>query len=300
MVKEVLESLRVRPGGFWFDGTSGGGGHGEAILQATSPTGFLWACDQDGAAIEATERRLAPYAGRYALKRMNFSEVTGWIPSDSCDGALLDLGVSSHQLDVAERGFSFMNNGPLDMRMDARSGLTAREIVNGWSAEALADVFFQYGDERASRAVARAIVRERDVRPFETTGQLADCVGRVLGRSGQRTHPATRVFQALRIVVNREWEALTLGLEVLFDCLKSGGRLVVLTFHSGEDRLVKRFQSEKFRNYQVPGDWDIPELRVPREPLARRVDRRPLEPSVDEISENPRARSVRLRTLEKV
>jgi 16S rRNA (cytosine1402-N4)-methyltransferase len=300
MVNEVLEALRAEPGGFWLDGTSGGGGHGEAILRATSPNGFLWACDQDGDAIEASDARLKPYAGRFELRRMNFAEVADWIPEGTCDGALLDLGVSSHQLDAADRGFSFMRDGPLDMRMDDRLERTAADIVNEWSAEELADAFWKYSDERASRAVARAIVKERSMRPFESTQQLAECVARVLGRGTGRIHPATRAFQALRIVVNREWEMLLRGLEATFNCLKSGGRLVVLTFHSGEDRLVKQFQRDLTRDYVVPGDLDIPELRVPREPLAIRIHRRPLEASSEEVTMNPRARSVRLRTLEKL
>ncbi len=299
MLPEALAALGVRPGGRWLDGTAGGGGHSEAILAATSPTGFLWACDQDGDALEATARRLAGYAGRFELRRMNFAEIGTWVPAGSCDGVLLDLGVSSHQLDTGDRGFSFQQDGPLDMRMDRRSGLTAADVVNDWPEADLVAVLRELGEEPAARRIARAVVDDRQVRRMTTTGQLAACVARVIPRRG-RTHPATRTFQAIRLAVNRELDVLPLGLEAGFGALAPGGRLVVITFHSLEDRIVKRTFRDLCRDYDFPGAVDVPELRVPRVPRARAVTRSALAPGDAELAVNPRARSARLRAIEKL
>src|SRR5436190_14669427 len=168
MVAEVLEALQARPGGRWVDGTIGGGGHAEAILKASSPTGWLFGCDRDGAAVEAAGKRLAPFVGRFEIRRANFSELTDWIEKDSCDGVLLDLGVSSPQLDEPERGFSFQQEGPLDMRMDSRQSLTAAELVNTADAGTLAKIFWELGGERDARRFARAIAQDREQRRFES------------------------------------------------------------------------------------------------------------------------------------
>jgi 16S rRNA (cytosine1402-N4)-methyltransferase len=301
LLKEVQEAMCLRGGGQWADGTSGGGGHSEAILEATAPGGFLWACDQDGDAIEATKRRLDRFAGRFELKRMNFEGLKGWLGARKLDGVLLDLGTSSHQLDTPDRGFSFQADGPLDMRMDTRSGPRAADIVNGWGQDELANAFYQLGDEPDSRRIARAIVEQRRGQPFETTSQLADCVERVCPRRGRKSHPATRVFQALRMVVNREREVLVAGLKAAWSVLGSGGRLAVITFHSGEDRMVKDFMREEARDYDLPvGQPDVPELRIPRQPRARLVTRRPVLPTEEELDRNPRARSAQLRVAEKL
>lgn len=297
---EVLEWLRVAPGGVWVDGTAGGGGHGEAILEASSPTGLLWACDQDGDAVAAASGRLARFGDRVRLRRMNFAELGGWVPRGQADGVLLDLGVSSHQLETAERGFSFQRDGPLDMRMDRRTPVTAAVVVNEWPEAELARVLWEYGDEPAARRIARAVVEERGVRRMETTGQLAGLVERVVPRAGQRTHPATRTFQALRLVVNRELELLPGALAGAAGLLRPGGRLAVITFHSGEDRQVKEFMRTEARDYDVPGGVDIPELRVPRAPRGRVLTRRPVEPTEAEVAANPRARSARLRVMERL
>lgn len=297
---EVLEWLRVSPGGVWVDGTAGGGGHGEAILEASSPTGLLWACDRDGDAVAAASARLARFGDRVRWRRMNFAELADWVPRGQADGVLLDLGVSSHQLDTAERGFSFQQDGPLDMRMDRRAPLTAAAVVNDWPEAELARVLWEYGDEPAARRIARAVVEERRVRRMETTGQLAGLVERVVPRAGQRTHPATRTFQALRLVVNQELELLPGALAGAASLLKPGGRLAVITFHSGEDRLVKDFMRGEARDYDVPGGVDIPLLRVPRAPRARVLTRRPVEPSEAEVAANPRSRSARLRVMERL
>ena len=204
MMAEVLAALKPGPGRTHVDGTLGGGGHAAAMLAASAPSGRLFGCDRDGDAIEAASARLAEFAGRLELKRGNFSELSEWIEVASCDSVLLDLGVSSFQFDVARRGFSFQNDGPLDMRMDARQPLTAATLLNTAGAEELAKIFWEYGDERESRRFARAIVHDRETKPFETTRQLAELIERLSPRHGRKTHPATRVFQALRIAVNDE------------------------------------------------------------------------------------------------
>jgi 16S rRNA (cytosine1402-N4)-methyltransferase len=301
LLKEALAAMQVRAGGYWVDGTSGGGGHCEAILRATSPEGFLWACDQDGAAVEATRHRLREFEGRFEVRRMNFEGLKNWLGARRVNGVLLDLGTSSHQLDTADRGFSFQADGPLDMRMDQRGTTTAATIVNSWEPEALAEAFYRLGDEPDSRRIARAIAEERRVRPFETTLQLAQSVERVCPRRGRRTHPATRVFQVLRMLVNREREVLAAGLKAAWSVLAPGGRLAVITFHSGEDRMVKDFMREEARDYDMPpGQPDVPELRIPRKPRAWLVTRRPVLPSEAEMESNPRARSAQLRVAEKL
>lgn len=301
MLAEVLAALRPRSGGQYFDGCCGGAGHSAAILEASSPTGFLYACDQDGDAVAAATEDLAGFAGRYELRRMNFSEAASWVPRGTCDGVLLDLGVSSHQLDTAERGFSFQEDGPLDMRMDRRRSQTAADLVNDQPPAELAKIFWEYGDERDSRRIARAIGEERAMYRIESTRQLATLVARVCPRHGRRTHPATRVFQALRIAVNDELGALPRGLGAAMQLLKPGGRLAVITFHSLEDRVVKDFMRTECRDYDLPAGApdDLPHLRIPRAPRAVLVERKPLRPSVREIELNPRSRSAQLRVLEK-
>ncbi len=300
MTPEVLSALSPRPGGRYADGTLGGGGHAAAILAASSPSGWLFGCDRDGAAIEAAGQRLAEFAGRFELRQGNFAELAAWVPAGTCDGALLDLGVSSPQLDWPERGFSFVQDGPLDMRMDRGQRLTAAELVNTAPAGELADLFWKYGGERESRRFARALVSERERQPFVTTRQLAAVIERLSPRAGRKTHPATKIFQALRIAVNDELGSLAKGLAAAFSRLKPGGRLAVITFHSAEDRLVKEFGRERARNYTWTGPMDVPELRVPRRAEARWVTRKPVTPAASELAENPRSRSAQLRVLQRI
>lgn len=300
MLAEVLEALRPQSGGRYADGTLGGAGHAAAILEASSPSGFLFGCDRDGVALAAAAERLAPFAGRFELRQGNLAGLDGWVPAGSCDGVLFDLGVSSPQLDVAERGFSFQAEGPLDMRMDRTQNLTAASLVNSAGEEELARIFWELGDEPQSRRIARAIARDRALRPFETTRQLAELVERVSPRRGSRTHPATRVFQALRIAVNDEIGSLERGLEGAVRILKPGGRLAVITFHSLEDRTVKLWGREKARDYEVPGGVDVPELRRPVNPALRIISRKAVLPGADEQRENPRSRSAQLRVFEKI
>lgn len=300
LLAEVLAALRPRAGGRYADGTLGGAGHAAAMLTASSPTGWLSGCDRDGVAVEATGARLAEFAGRFEIRRGNFSELSEWVPAGSCDGVLLDLGVSSPQLDVAERGFSFQSDGPLDMRMDARQALSAADLVNTAGPDELAKIFFEYGGERDSRRMARAIVHDRALRKFTTTRQLAELIERISPRHGKKSHPATKVFQALRIAVNDEIGSLERGLVGALKILKPGGRLAVITFHSLEDRVVKNFGRERARDYSFAGEVDIPELRVPRQPELVLVTRKAVLPGEVELAENPRSRSAQLRVMEKI
>ena len=267
MVAEVLDALRPGPGGHYADGTIGGAGHAASILTASSPTGWLYGCDRDGIAIEAAKKRLAEkFAGRFELRRGNFAEMAGWIPAAGCDGVLLDLGVSSPQLDSPERGFSFQYDGPLDMRMDTQQTLTAADLVNSASAEELAKIFWEFGGESGSRRLAKAMVHDREQQKFETTRQLAELIERLSPRRGKKAHPATKVFQALRIAVNDEMGSLKRGLDAAVKILRPGGRLAVITFHSLEDRAVKEFGHERSRGYTFAGKVDVPELRESQRP----------------------------------
>ncbi|MBM3871535.1 MAG: 16S rRNA (cytosine(1402)-N(4))-methyltransferase RsmH [Verrucomicrobia bacterium] len=300
MVEEVLAALGPKPGGTHADGTLGSGGHAAALLRASAPTGWLFGCDRDGDALEATRERLAAeFMSRFELRRGNFAELTDWVPTGSCDSVLLDLGVSSPQLDRAERGFSFQQDGPLDMRMDARQVLTAAALVNSASVEELAKIFRDNGDETDARRIARAIEHDRRVQRFDTTRQLAELIERIAPRRGRKVHPATRVFQALRIAVNDEIGSLRRGLAGAVQLLKPGGRLAVITFHSLEDRVVKEFGREQARDYVAPGEVDVPELRQPRTPVLRLVTRKAICAGDAEVAANPRARSAQLRVFEK-
>jgi 16S rRNA (cytosine1402-N4)-methyltransferase len=300
MTAEVLDALKPKAGGRYADGTLGGAGHAEAMLATSSPTGWLSGCDRDGDAVEAAKRRLAAFAGRFEIRRGNFAELADWVAPGSCDGVLFDLGVSSPQLDVAGRGFSFQQEGPLEMRMDSRQRLTAADLVNNASAEELARIFWEFGGERDSRRFAKAIVHDREVRRFETTRQLAELIERISPRHGRKAHPATKVFQALRIAVNDEIGSLKRGLDAALKILKPGGRLAVITFHSLEDRVVKDFGRAGARDYTFAGGVDVPELREPRLPELKVVTRKATTPGDAELAENPRSRSAQLRVFEKL
>ncbi len=300
MVSEALAGLQARPRARIVDGTIGGGGHAAAILSATAPDGWLFGCDQDFDAVTAARQQLVEFEGRFEIRQGNFAELGEWIERESCDAVLLDLGVSSPQLDRAERGFSFQNDGPLDMRKDRRQSLTAAELINGASEAELVKIFWELGQEQHARRIARAIVQERPSRRFETTRQLAQLVERMSPRQGQRTHPATKVFQALRIAVNNELGTLQSGLAAAYSVLKPAGRLAVITFHSLEDRIVKEFGRDMTRDYTVPGEVDVPELRQPCAPKMKWVQRKAVQPGTAEKADNPRARSAQLRVLERI
>lgn len=297
----MVSALQPKAHGRYLDGTLGGGGHADAILEASSPDGFLFGCDRDPEALSAARGRLERYEGRTDTRLGNFTGADRWIAPGSLDGILLDLGVSSHQLDTAERGFSFQKDGPLDMRMDpSGGGATAADLVNSLPAGELADLFWKWGEERQSRRIAQGIVDERRQRPFTTTGQLASFIERIIPRRGSPTHPATRCFQALRIATNSELSAVQEGLERAFPLLAPGGRLAVISFHSLEDRIVKEFMRREARDYDFDGPVDHPHLRHPRNPRGRELARKGIVASETELDANPRARSARLRVLERL
>jgi 16S rRNA (cytosine1402-N4)-methyltransferase len=300
LLEEVLLALQPAAGRLYVDGTVGGGGHAEAILEASGPGGRLVGFDRDDWALAAAARRLKRFGDRLELHREPFAALAKCLAKASCDGVLLDLGVSSPQLDEAERGFSFQVEGPLDMRMDRRQPVSAAQLVNELEAGELATIFWELGGERRSRRIARAIVEQRDMQRIETTLQLADTVERACPRRGARTHPATGVFQALRMAVNDELGQVQAGLDAAWSVLKPGGCLAVITFHSGEDRLVKQFSRRLAKPYTVRGDVDVPELREPREPLARELSRKAIKPSDAEVGRNPRSRSAQMRAMEKL
>jgi 16S rRNA (cytosine1402-N4)-methyltransferase len=300
LVDEVLAALQPRPAGRYVDGTLGGGGHADAILAASSPTGWLYGCDRDGAAVAAAGLRLGRFAGRFELRQASFADLADWVSAASCEGVLLDLGLSSPQLDRAERGFSFQQDGPLDMRMDTRQSHTAADLVNRAGADELARLFWELGGERQARRLARAIVEHRAERPFQTTRSLAEVIEQAAPRRGARTHPATKAFQALRIAVNDELGALRRGLDAALKVLKAGGRLAVITFHSLEDRIAKEFGRTRARNYTFTGPEDVPELRQPCAPELRVLTRKAIKPGAAELADNPRSRSAQLRVMEKI
>ena len=300
LMSEVLAAVRPQPGGRYVDGTVGMGGHAEAILKASGPTGWLFGFDRDGAAIERAGKRLAEYAGRFELRRARFDEMSEWVGALSCDAVLLDLGVSSPQLDEGERGFSFQRDAPLDMRMDQRQGLTAADIVNDADIDDLTRIFRDLGGERRARQFARAIERERTMRRIETTGQLANLLERIAPRRGRRAHPATKAFLGLRLEVNDEMGSLRRALPRAMEVLKPAGRLAVITFHSLEDRIVKQWGRDAERDYDIVGEVDVPELRTPRRPTLKRVNRKAICADETELKENPRARSAQLRVFEKL
>ncbi|MDW8326100.1 MAG: 16S rRNA (cytosine(1402)-N(4))-methyltransferase RsmH [Anaerolineales bacterium] len=287
LYNEVLAGLQPKPGGFYIDGTVGAGGHAAGILERSGPDGRLLGLDRDPAALEVAQAVLACFGERVRLVRASYTELAQYVAEGSADGVLLDLGVSSLQLDDPARGFAFRHDGPLDMRYDPTGALTAAEIVNEWPPDELAEVIHRYGEERHSRRIARAIVAAR---PLRTTGELAEVVARAVGGRRAKIHPATRTFQALRIAVNGELEALQTVLPLAVQVLKPGGRLAVISFHSLEDRIVKQF----IRAQSCPGG-DAQNM-----PTLREVTRKPIEPAEAEIAANPRARSARLRIAEKV
>jgi 16S rRNA (cytosine1402-N4)-methyltransferase len=300
---EVLALLDPTPGGIYLDGTVGGGGHARLILEASSPDGRLIGLDRDPSALRRTAEVLAPYGDRAVLRHRNFSEAAGVLAElgiDGLDGMLLDLGVSSHQLDEASRGFSFRGEAPLDMRMDPTAGPTAADLVNTASAEELTRIFREYGEERFAGRIARRIVQLRQQHPLTTTRQLAELVREAVpgGKVPARIHPATRVFQALRIHVNQELEHVSRGLAGAVDLLKPGGRLAVISFHSLEDRIVKRFFQEEARGCICPPR--LPVCVCNHQPRLELLTRKGVRASEAEVEANPRARSAVLRAVRRL
>ncbi len=298
LLDETLAALDIRPDSVYLDGTAGGGGHSKAIASRLT-TGRLIALDQDPDAVREASRRLEGLPA--VVVRSNFTamdQVLEELGVKAVDGILLDIGVSSHQLDAPERGFSYHHDAPLDMRM-SQSGSTAAELVNSLSAEELADIFFRFGEEKFSRPIARAIVRERAAEPIVTTGRLAEIIKSAVPAAVRREgHPARQVFQALRIAVNGELDCLSAALDTAFDCLKEGGRLAVITFHSLEDRLVKQRFAAWRQGCVCPPDFPV--CVCGRTPAAEPILRKPAQASPAELKENPRARSAKLRCVRRL
>jgi len=301
LLEETIAMLQPKSVGCYFDGTVGGGGHASAVLQRILPLGRLFACDRDAETLKKTSACLTTkFGGNFVCAHGNYSEVNRLFPGITFDGVLLDLGCSSMQLDQGERGFSFQCSAPLDMRMDRSQVLTAADVINTYSEEELADIFYYYGGEKRSRRMAHLIVSKRNSTPFVDTLQLANFIERFFPRMGQKIHPATKVFQGLRIEVNQEFEHLKTALEEIVKLLNKGARLCVISFHSGEDKIVKDFGREYARDYIVNGNVDIPEYRIPRAPILKIVTKKSIEASEEEKGKNPRSRSARLRVYEKL
>lgn len=300
LFEETIDSLAIRPEGIYIDGTMGGGGHSEAILKRLT-TGTLLSIDQDPDAIKAAGERLEKYPQSVRV-RGNFAQM-GEIAKaqgiDAVDGVLMDIGVSSYQLDTPERGFSYHHDAPLDMRM-SQEGPSAKDLVNTLEERELADIIFRYGEDRSARRIAQGICQAREKASIETTAQLAEIIKESVPAAVRRAdgHPARKTFQALRIAVNGELDRLQEGLAAGFQLLKPGGRLAVITFHSLEDRIVKQQMQEWCQGCICPKDFPV--CVCGRKPQGKLVYKKGLAPSPKEVEENPRARSARLRVIEKL
>lgn len=302
MFDECIQALSIKPEGIYVDGTAGGGGHSSGIAERLT-TGRLIAIDQDAAAIQAAGERLAAFGDRVTLVRDNFRNLDGILKElkiDHIDGILLDLGVSSYQLDTPERGFSYNADAPLDMKMDRRRTLSAYNVVNEYSADKLRRILYDYGEERFAPRIAAAIVARRQQAPIETTGQLVDIIKGAIPAAAREGghHPAKRSFQAIRIEVNGELDVIEPALRAAVACLRSGGRAAVITFHSLEDRIVKQTFASLAEGCTCPKDFPV--CVCGKKPEVRRVNSKPIQPCEQELEQNPRSRSAKLRVVEKI
>ena len=302
LLDECIENLAIKPDGIYVDGTLGLGGHSYEIASRLT-TGRLIGIDRDETAIARAGERLAPFAGKITLVHGNFSDTASILDDlgiDAVDGMLFDLGVSSPQLDEAERGFSYMNDAPLDMRMDRSEGLTAYDVVNDYSADRLNRIFWDYGEERYARRISAAIIAAREKKPVETTFELVDIIKGALPAAAlrEKQHPAKRCFQAIRIAVNDELGAISALMDTAPDKLKLGGRLCVISFHSLEDRIVKSGIAARENGCTCPREAPICTCSFIK--TLKSVCRKPILPGADEIERNPRARSAKLRVAERV
>ena len=297
-----IDALNIRPDGIYVDGTLGGGGHSREIASRLT-TGHLIGIDRDETALAAAGERLAPFMDRVTLVHSNFCEMDSVIRSlgyGGVDGVLLDLGVSSPQLDESSRGFSYMADAPLDMRMDRGDTLTAYQVVNEWSYEELKRILFDYGEERYAPLIAGAICRRREQKPIATTLELVDIIRGSVPPAAlrEKQHPAKRSFQAIRIAVNDELGAVSKAMEAAIPILNPGGRLAVITFHSLEDRIVKSSMAEAARGCTCPPSFPV--CVCGKKPKVKLLSRKPVLPGPEELEENPRARSAKLRVCEKL
>ncbi|MBN1303934.1 MAG: 16S rRNA (cytosine(1402)-N(4))-methyltransferase RsmH [Anaerolineales bacterium] len=298
LYNEIIHALQPNSSGLYVDCTVGAGGHARGILEACAPGGRLLGFDLDPQALAISRETLAPYGDRVQLVQASYTSLKsvlkemGW---DVVDGILLDLGVSSMQLDTPERGFSFQEDGPLDMRFGPETGLKAADLVNNATETELADMIFRYGEDRLARRIARAIVKSR---PLRSTSELSQVIRQAVRNSSERIHPATRTFQALRIAVNQELETVRDVLPQALEALTTGGRLAVISFHSLEDRIVKEFMHRESRNCLCPPKQPI--CTCGHKATIKEIRRKPVWATEQEIKDNPRARSARLRVVEKI
>ena len=302
LLEETIDNLKIRPDGIYADGTLGGGGHSEAILKRLGEKGMLIGFDQDADAIEAASERLSPFGDKVKIIRSNYRnmrEELAKIGIGSLDGIVLDLGVSSYQLDHFERGFSYRGDAPLDMRMDQRQEKTAADVVNGYDEMSLQRILRDYGEERFAGRIARSIVQARAQSPIETTGQLTEIIRKAIPAKNRETggHPAKRSFQAIRIEVNGELDVLRDSLDEMIDLLDDGGRICVITFHSLEDRIVKTIFHKNENPCTCPPSFPV--CVCGKKSKGRVVTRKPILPSEEEISENSRSKSAKLRVFER-
>ena len=303
LLSECLDSLNIRPDGVYVDATLGGAGHSLHIAQRLTEGGRLISIDRDDMALANAEKRLAEVRDRVTLVKSDFRNIDTAVAScgvEQVDGILFDLGVSSPQLDIAERGFSYMHDAKLDMRMDQQQPLSAYEVVNEWDRNEIRRILWEYGEERYAPQIAAAIQRAREQKPIETTLELADIIREAMPPAARREkqHPAKRSFQAIRIAVNDELGAVREAMEKAIDCLNPGGRLAVITFHSLEDRIVKAAFNQAAQGCTCPKDFPV--CVCGKKPKVRLTPRKPILPSDEEIEENPRARSAKLRVCEKI
>ncbi|AKP79286.1 MULTISPECIES: 16S rRNA (cytosine(1402)-N(4))-methyltransferase RsmH [Priestia] len=303
LLKEAAEGLNIKPDGVYVDCTLGGAGHSEYIVKQLSEKGKLIAFDQDDVALENAKEKLAPYLDRVILIKSNFRYLKEQLMKhgiEEVDGVLFDLGVSSPQLDTPERGFSFHHEAPLDMRMDQNSKFSAYNVVNEWPYEKLVKIFFQYGEEKFSKQIARKIEAYRESKPIETTLELVDLIKDGIPAPARRTggHPAKRIFQAIRIAVNDELQVFEDAIEQAMDVIKKGGRVSVITFHSLEDRICKVAFKNASTVPQLP--HGLPVIPEEFKPKMKVITRKPILPSEEEVEENKRARSAKLRIVEKL
>ena len=302
LLEETIEGLNIKPDGIYVDGTLGGAGHAGEVCRKLSAKGRFIGIDQDQDAIIAASERLAPYK-QATIIRSNYCYMVQELAARGIykvDGILLDLGVSSYQLDNEERGFTYRVDAPLDMRMDRQQKLTAHDVVNGWSREEIRRILFEYGEERYAPLIAAAIERERADKPIETTLELVRVIKGAMPAKAlrEKQHPAKRSFQAIRIAVNDELGAVREAMEKAIDCLNPGGRLAVITFHSLEDRIVKAAFHQAAQGCTCPKDFPV--CICGKKPKVRLTPRKPILPDEREIEENPRARSAKLRVCEKI
>lgn len=303
LLSECIDGLDIKPNGIYVDGTAGGGGHSYHIAERLTDGGRLIAIDRDGDAIKAAGERLSPFSERVTLVRDNFSNIADVclrLGIDRVDGVLMDLGVSSYQLDTPERGFSYNSDAPLDMRMDDRAPFSALDVINGYSEAQLREVIYSYGEEKFGGRIAAEIVKARASHRIETTGELAEIIKSAIPAAARRDgpHPAKRTFQAVRIEVNGELGAIKPAIEGAVGLLRTGGRIAIITFHSLEDRIVKQTYASLAQGCTCPRE--LPVCVCGKKPQIGIITKKPILPSAEELEENPRARSAKLRVAEKL